>query len=40
VFYIDVEGHRDDTAVAAAMAALEQEAVAVKVLGSYPKAVI
>jgi chorismate mutase/prephenate dehydratase len=40
VFYIDVEGHRDDPAVAAALAALAQEAVAVKVLGSYPKAVI
>ncbi|MGD2138145.1 MAG: prephenate dehydratase [Gammaproteobacteria bacterium] len=40
VFYIDVEGHRDDAAVAAALAALGQETVAVKVLGSYPKAVI
>ncbi len=40
VFYIDVDGHRDDAAVAAALAALENEAFAVKVLGSYPKAVI
>jgi chorismate mutase/prephenate dehydratase len=40
VFYIDVDGHRDDAAVTAALAALQQEAVAVKVLGSYPKAVI
>jgi chorismate mutase/prephenate dehydratase len=40
VFYIDVEGHRDDAPVAAALAALEQETIAVKVLGSYPKAVI
>lgn len=40
VFYIDVDGHRDDAAVAAALDALEQEAVAVKVLGSFPKAVI
>jgi len=40
VFYIDVEGHREDAAVAAALAALDQEAFAVKVLGSYPRAVI
>ena len=40
VFYIDVDGHRDDAAVAAALEALENEAFAVKVLGSYPKAVI
>lgn len=40
VFYIDVEGHREDAAVAKALDALEQEAFAVKVLGSYPKAVI
>ena len=40
VFYIDVNGHRDDTRLAAALAALEEKAFAVKVLGSYPKAVI
>jgi chorismate mutase/prephenate dehydratase len=40
VFYIDVDGHRDDAAVAAALAALEEKAFSVKVLGSYPKAVI
>ncbi len=40
VFYIDVEGHRENAAVARALDALEQEAFAVKVLGSYPKAVI
>jgi chorismate mutase/prephenate dehydratase len=40
VFYIDVNGHRDDADVAAALADLEREAFAVKVLGSYPKAVI
>jgi len=40
VFYIDVDGHRDDDKVAAALAALQQETFAVKVLGSYPKAVI
>ncbi len=40
LFYIDVEGHRDDPPVAAALADLEKEAFAVKVLGSYPRAVI
>lgn len=40
VFYIDVNGHRDDSGLAAALAALEEKAFAVKVLGSYPKAVI
>jgi chorismate mutase/prephenate dehydratase len=40
VFYIDLDGHRDDANVAAALATLEQEACAVKVLGSYPKAII
>ena len=40
VFYIDVEGHIEDEPVAAALEALERETFAVKVLGSYPKAVI
>ncbi|HYQ72568.1 MAG TPA: ACT domain-containing protein, partial [Gammaproteobacteria bacterium] len=40
VFYIDVDGHRDDPAVTAALGALEQEAFAVRVLGSYPKSVV
>jgi chorismate mutase/prephenate dehydratase len=39
VFYIDVDGHCDDPAVAAALSALEQETFAVRVLGSYPKSV-
>jgi chorismate mutase/prephenate dehydratase len=40
VFYIDVEGHREDAQVSRALAELEQGAFAVKVLGSYPRAVI
>ena len=40
VFYIDVDGHIEDEPVAAALEALERETFAVKVLGSYPKAVI
>jgi chorismate mutase/prephenate dehydratase len=37
-FYIDVEGHRDDTAVAGALAELGEKAEFLKVLGSYPRA--
>ncbi|MBT8116498.1 MAG: prephenate dehydratase [Gammaproteobacteria bacterium] len=40
LFYIDVEGHQEDPTVAAALADLENEALVVKVLGSYPRAVI
>lgn len=40
VFFIDIEGHQSDTKVAAALSALQEEANLVKVLGSYPKAVI
>ncbi len=36
-FYIDVEGHRDDAKVAAALAELEQKAAFLKILGSYPR---
>ncbi|WP_233802735.1 prephenate dehydratase [Paraburkholderia sp. HP33-1] len=37
-FYIDVEGHRDDPAVAAALAGLGEKAAFLKILGSYPRA--
>jgi chorismate mutase/prephenate dehydratase len=40
VFYIDLDGHRDSDNVAAALAELSAETFAVKVLGSYPKAVL
>jgi chorismate mutase / prephenate dehydratase len=40
VFFIDVDGHVDDPALAAAMSELQGEARLVKVLGSYPKAVL
>jgi len=39
VFYVDVEGHRDDPAVKAAIAELAKRAAYLKVLGSYPIAV-
>jgi chorismate mutase/prephenate dehydratase len=37
VFFVDVDGHREDENVAAALAELESRASMVKVLGSYPK---
>lgn len=38
VFYVDIEGHREDAAVAAALAELGSKASFVKILGSYPVA--
>jgi chorismate mutase/prephenate dehydratase len=37
-FYLDFEGHREDKASQEALEKLEQSALFVKVLGSYPKA--
>ena len=39
VFFLDLDGHRSDANVAAAMAELEEQAGLFRVLGSYPKAV-
>jgi chorismate mutase/prephenate dehydratase len=39
VFYVDVEGHRDDPPVARALAELARRAAYLKVLGSYPIAI-
>ena len=39
VFFVDIEGHRSDAAVASALAELERRAAYLKVLGSYPVAV-
>lgn len=39
VFFIDVEGHQRDTAVAQALAELNEKAPFLKILGSYPVAV-
>ncbi|BBL71689.1 prephenate dehydratase [Methylogaea oryzae] len=38
VFFIDVEGHRDDAGVAEALRVAQAEVSFVKVLGSYPRA--
>lgn len=37
VFYIDIDGHKDDAKIVKALQALESQALFVKVLGSYPK---
>ncbi len=39
VFYVDIEGHKDDPEVARALAELARRAAYLKVLGSYPVAV-
>lgn len=40
VFFVDVEGHAEEPRVAAALQELEQEVSTVKILGSYPCAVL
>ena len=40
VFFVDIEGHRSDSGVAAALAELEQAAAWCRVLGSYPVAIL
>ena len=39
VFYVDIEGHRDDPAVKSALDELAGRAAYLKILGSYPVAV-
>ena len=40
VFFIDFEGHKDDVAVQRVLSSLEDEALDIRFLGSYPRAVI
>ena len=40
VFFVDIEGHADDQPVKKAILELEAHAAMVKLLGSYPKAVL
>ncbi|MBE9567703.1 MAG: ACT domain-containing protein, partial [Proteobacteria bacterium] len=40
VFFIDINGHQDDELISQAIAEIEKSSAMVKVLGSYPKAVI
>ena len=37
LFYADIEGHRDDSLVRAALDALAENVTFLKILGSYPK---
>ncbi len=40
VFFIDIEGHQNDPPVKAALAELAQAPVMMRILGSYPKAIL
>jgi chorismate mutase/prephenate dehydratase len=40
LFFVDLEGHADDAGVADALARLQDRAAMVKILGSYPRAVL
>jgi chorismate mutase/prephenate dehydratase len=40
VFFVDIQGHREDPEVAAALDTLRSEAGMYKELGSYPNAVL
>ena len=40
VFFVDIEGHRDDPAVSAALSELTNKAALLKLLGSYPIGVL
>jgi chorismate mutase/prephenate dehydratase len=40
VFFIDIDGHQDDEQIAEAIAEIEKSSAMVKILGSYPKAVL
>ena len=40
VFFVDIEGHADDESVKKALTELDDHAAMVKLLGSYPKAVL
>ncbi len=40
VFFVDMEGHKDDSDIAEVLHILHNEAAMLKILGSYPKAVL
>ncbi|NBX00833.1 MAG: prephenate dehydratase, partial [Methylophilaceae bacterium] len=40
IFFVDIEGHYHDANIKQALAEIEQRASFVKVLGSYPVAVV
>jgi len=40
VFFIDINGHKDDESVSKALESLKENVDLLNILGSYPKAVI
>lgn len=40
VFFIDIEGHKDEPQIAEALTEIEHESAMIRILGSYPKAVL
>ncbi len=40
VFFIDIEGHKEDAPLSEALAEIEHDSAMVRILGSYPKAVL
>ena len=40
LFFVDLEGHAEDAIVADALRRLQERAAMVKILGSYPRAVL
>ena len=40
VFFVDIEGHAEDDSVKKALSELEEHAAMVRLLGSYPRAVL
>ena len=40
VFFLDLDGHREDPSIKDSLKALQAEAGLLKILGSYPKAVL
>ena len=40
VFFVDIEGHAEDSAVKAALAEIRERASMLRVLGSYPRAIV
>ena len=40
IFFIDIDGHQDDKLVAEALKAIELETSMIRILGSYPRAVL
>ena len=40
VFFVDVDGHAEEEPLRTAMAALQEQGAQIRVLGSYPRAVM